>query len=116
VIELPATSIQADAITDAAARRGLSVTDWAMDCLLTYAANHLGRSLADWVATEQEYTQRGDYPACGATHTVGQGTPAEHTLTCVRIKNHQREAVASRQAHVGYMPDMTTLTSWEHDR
>lgn len=115
MIELSTTPVQADAITDAARERGMSITDWALDCLLTYASNHLHRGLGDWVAVEQQYVQRGDYPACGQTKVTAEGTPFEHTSTCLRIKGHRTEAAASRDSHVGYMPDMTTLTSWEHD-
>lgn len=81
MIELPTTLIQQDAITDAAQRRGMSVTDWALDCLLTYASNHLGRGLGAWLELEEAYVQRGDYrfgtraaPRC----TAARRTPTSH--------------------------------------
>ena len=115
MIELPATPIQADAITDAAKTRGMSVTDWALDCLLTYASNHLGRGLGDWITLEAAAVERGDYPPCGAQKTVGEGTAVEHTFTCIRIRNHRIEAAAGRDAHAGYDRDHETLTTWEHE-
>jgi hypothetical protein len=105
--------LQTDAITAAAKARGLSVADWTLDCLLTYASNHLARGLGDWVVIEAQYIQRGDYPACGATKVMAEGTPVEHTAACLRIRGHRTEAVASQESHVGYMPDMTTFTSWD---
>lgn len=113
MIELPATLIQADAISAAAQQRGMSVTDWAMDCLLTYASNHLSRGLGQWLAAEQAYVAAGDYPACGATLVVSEGRPEQHTFVCVRIRNHQVEAVASRESHAGLMPDGQSLTTWQ---
>lgn len=113
MIELPTTQIQADAITEAAKRRGVTVYDWALDCLLTYASNHLGRSLTDWILLEAQYVQRGDYQPCGEQWTVAQGSPAEHTYTCVRIRGHRVEAVAVRDSHAGYDRDYVTLTTWQ---
>lgn len=94
MLEIPTTRIQADAIADAAQHRGMSVTDWATNCLLTYATNHLGRAFADWLAVEQGYVERGDYLACGATRADGEPP-------CARILGHLTDAVVARESHVG---------------
>lgn len=114
MLEIPSTQLQGDAIREAAKLRGVSVGDYVLDCAMTYATTHLSRGLADWVEIEERYVAEGNSPACGASLKLPSpdGQPERHLGPCIRVRNHQSDAVAGRESHAFRNAD-GDLNTWQ---
>lgn len=99
MIEVPTSQLQTDAISEAAALRGMSPGDYTRDCALTQAATHLQRSLTQWLDIEDDSTGAG--ARCGARLTVREATPVadKQEMVCERPRGHQNDAVAAGDVH-----------------
>src|ERR1044071_7772321 len=106
VIEVPASPLQADAVREAAKKRGMSTGEYVLDCVLTYAGTHLQRSLADWIDQERQLIDEGNVQPCGA-QLPQRGLNGEQLapLVCVRMRGHQHDAVAALDTHAATHPE-----------
>jgi hypothetical protein len=111
-ISVPTSQLQADAVTAAASAASSSVGDYCRDVLFTAANNRLGLGLAGAVAQERALVADGTYTACGSTVVISAGTEFEVTLTCVRIANHEQDALVAVGTHAG-LDRSGSLTSWD---
>lgn len=114
MIEVPATDLQQDALREAAKLRNMSLGEYLLDSSMTTATIHLGRSLAEWVGLERQAVNSGKYKECGAVYKRGtivrDSNGAEYqeerdSEPCCRVRGHENDAVAMRDAHVLIRPD-----------